>query len=142
MSVFEALEEIDDAPADQTKVARIDRNLLFAESIDQTIEDDSLQIEKPGLLPFDADAIDDIGSLLPLLQKCRDQLGRILEVNVKLNRCVATRACVTCHDRALESEVSRESIGMDPAISRGEIPQQGKGLIGAVIVGEDKFEPV
>ena len=76
-----------------------------------------------------------------LSRKYRDELRRILEIHIKLDRCVPATLHVAGKDGSLESEVPRKSKDPHPRIAGCHFLQYRKGAIRAVIVCDDKFEP-
>lgn len=133
-------ELLDDAAGDEAEVAGVGRDAIFAELVDEAVEEGASGADRPAFFAGDADAVDDVGALLPVVEKDRDELGRVLEVAVELDGGVAAGTEVSGEDGALESEVAGEAEGADAGVAGGELGEDLEGCVFGVVVGEDELE--
>ncbi len=135
--VVDAREHVEHLSVDKPKITGVVGELVFAEPIDQAIEDFAGERYQRALDPLLANTIDDRVALFPALHEVDDELGRVLQIAVDLNCRVATRLQVAGEDAALEAEVAREAKHAHARVTRREARQLREGGVGRMVVGED-----
>ena len=136
------MKEVEHAAIDQAKVAGIDRNVVVAEPGDEPIEKAPHGVHEHRFGPRPSHAVDDLETGLPKLDKVEDELGRVLQIAVDLDRGVTASKTIAGEDRALESEIPRETINSHPGIAGGKPIEALERAVAAAIVGEDKFPAI
>src|SRR5262249_16329316 len=127
------------ASINQAKIANVDRKIVVAQPGNEPIEDASHRAKDDRFRSRPPHPIDDLVTCFPKPDKIENQLGGVLQITVDLHRGIAARETIACEDRALESEIARESINSHPVIAGGKPLEVFEGAITAAIIGEDKF---
>ena len=92
--------------------------------------------------PRPAYAVDDLATRLPMPDEIEDEIGRVLQIAVDLDRGIAAGETIASQDRALKPEIPREAINSHPGITGGEPIEALECAILAAIVGEDEFPAI
>ena len=103
--IFDIAQLGENAAIDEAELARIERQVVLAERLDQPVESPPDQCRCPTVLQRSADAVYDVIALAPQGEHRRNELGWILEVAIDLNRAVASRCFVCGQQRALIADL-------------------------------------
>src|SRR5262249_2077544 len=114
------MQDVEHAAIDQAKVTGIDRKALVAEPGEGAIEQASHRVKLRRLGPRPAHAVDDFTTRLPMSDKIEDEIGRVLQVAIDLDRGIATGEAIAGQNGALKPEIPRETINPYPGIAGRE----------------------
>ena len=97
-------------------------------------------MSKKGLgFPLAAHPIDDRVARLPEADEIGDQLGRVLQIAIELNRRLAPRMDVARPNGPLKAEVARKTQDAYSSVVTRQRSETREGAVGAAIVCEDKL---
>ncbi len=136
-----AAQRLDDAPAHQAEVARIERDRYLGHPLDDAVERARGSDLEGALASARApDRIHDVVPLAPLANECVHELGRILQVSVHQHDGVASRDLDARGRGELVPEVSRQVHQHDVPAPAHLVADRRQRAVGAAVVDQDDLE--
>ena len=128
---------VQDHPVGQPELAHIAGQIIGADAVDEPVKPAPERRHHRPIGQLLADAVDDLIALPPQRQHLGDQLGRVLQIGVQLDRAIPPRRLVGIHDRVLIADIAREPKHPEARVLGRDLGQNGEGAVGRVVVGED-----
>jgi len=138
IAVVKAPQRLNDDPIDQLKGPHVHRDVDVRQTVEGPVVHPSDRPHEGVLLPFSANAVDDLIALLPPPDELDDQFGRILQVRRKQgDDGVAGRAHQAVEGGSQDAEVPRVEDHLDLRRLRGEPSEDRDGVVGRNVVAKD-----
>ena len=121
LGVLDLPQLVEDAPVHQAEVARVGLLRGFGDAVQEAIEGLAQSHHQPALAPLRAQADDHVMPLAPQADEVVEDAGRVLEIAVDLDRCIAPGHAVTGQDGPVEAEIARETDHLHAFVGMGEL---------------------
>jgi hypothetical protein len=142
VSVVNGAKEVQHGFVDESEISAIDDYIIVRKASHQAIESFAYDLKKLTFLPRPTDSNHNIMPIFPLLKEEREQCRRVLEVTIQLESGVTTGETVSSENGILETEIPRKPYNANAGITRGELGEDFRRSVFAVIVREHDFEIV
>ena len=133
------LQQIDNPPIDQRKVAGVERDVQVRDTTKQPVERLVRGALDEILLAPLPNRIDDVPALAPARDEIREDLGRILEIRVHDDDAGTGGEVQAAGDRDLMAEVARQRDAFQARIEFVKTTKHLAGTVYAPVVDEDDF---